>query len=194
MRAGFTTFTPDLATPPPLGAADSNDAGALVAALGEYTARCMYSRHWQHRSGALKYMADQVANGSLKDYRLLTKYLSKGLKEKVANIVLECVHTLQSALDKGGKMVTHLGQALLSDLLDKLGDGNARVVVRAHLLASVRFTVACTASLPALWMATESLQRLAISSSAQLRLYESLRLCASCVMATWASWSSLKAS
>lgn len=72
----------------------------------------------------------QVHNGSLKDYKLLAKYLQKGLKEKVAGIVLTCVVTLQTALEKGGKMVTHLGQSLLPDLLNKLGDGNVRVVVR----------------------------------------------------------------
>lgn len=51
----------ELPMPNPLGAADANDAGALTAALGEYTARCMYSRNWQHRNAALNYMALQVA-------------------------------------------------------------------------------------------------------------------------------------
>ena len=135
-NAGFPT---DLPAPAALSTADANDGDALTSAFGEYVTRCMYSKNWQHRSAVFKFLSEQVRNGSLKDHKLLIKHLQKGLQEKVAALVLDCVALVRVAIPRGGKLVAHLMQGLLPLMLDRLGDGNARIAVSIYVLYDVSY-------------------------------------------------------
>ena len=48
-----------------LSAGDSKDAAPLADLLGEYLARCLYSRTWQLREAALAGLAQDLEAGSL---------------------------------------------------------------------------------------------------------------------------------
>lgn len=56
-------FPADLPPPEALSAADAKDAAPLVDLLGEYLARCLYSRTWQLREAALQRLAADLESG-----------------------------------------------------------------------------------------------------------------------------------
>jgi hypothetical protein len=58
-------FPKDLPSPEALSAAAAKDAGPVVDMLGEYLARCLFSRTWQLREAALAHLAKELAGGSL---------------------------------------------------------------------------------------------------------------------------------
>ena len=55
----------DLPAPEALSAGDSKDAAPLADLLGEYLARCLFSRTWQLREAALARLAQDLEAGSL---------------------------------------------------------------------------------------------------------------------------------
>jgi hypothetical protein len=121
--------------PPParLLGTDANDADALEDAYGEYVARCMYSRSWQHRQAAIRYITQRVATGvEAPDVRPLMKYVVKGLNDKVAAVVADSVAMLRAGVERGGRHAPMVVHAVFGALTARLGDNNARVAVRFH--------------------------------------------------------------
>ena len=84
-------FPPDLPAPEPLPAADVKDAEPLIDALGEYTARALYSKTWQLREAALisieRVLKGAGVEGHKGDlFKALSKAMSKTVLDKVANV------------------------------------------------------------------------------------------------------------
>lgn len=87
-------FPPDLPAPESLSPADAKDAEAIIEALGEYTARALFSKTWQLREAALisieKVLQGQGGGveGSQKGdlFKSLSKALLRTVQDKVANV------------------------------------------------------------------------------------------------------------
>lgn len=133
--------------PPPakLSAPDANEADALEHVHGEYVARALFSRAWQHRQAALRFIARDAATGgeSATDMRALGKYVVRGLKDQVTAVVADAAAIVRQTVDAGGRPAAALLAAGLPALVERLGDGNARTAVRLlPCIAEPRF-LAC---------------------------------------------------
>lgn len=120
-----------LACPPPLNSANLNDADVLLDLFGEYVARCAYAPSWQHRQAAMRYISSQVDSGKMSEARQLVKFLVKGLRDKVAAVVMDTSKLMLQLVNKKGRAAPNIIQASFPVLVERLGDGNARVAVRA---------------------------------------------------------------
>ncbi|KAL4436783.1 hypothetical protein ABPG75_003922 [Micractinium tetrahymenae] len=131
-------FPADLPPPDAFSAADAKDAGPLVDLVGEYLARCAYSKAWQLREAALARVAADLEGGtlSLTGRSDALKALSRGLllrclKDKVPAVVSAALRTLRAlaAAAADGASPRDL-QSALSDLLpvlvEKAADLNQR--------------------------------------------------------------------
>jgi hypothetical protein len=139
-HADFERFLENTGSLPPparLGTADANDAAALVDAHGEYVARCVYSRTWQHRQAGIRYLAmgcsgDASGGGGGEDVRGMLKYVTKGLRDPVGAVVAESVAALKGcAAAAPGRGCGAVVAAALPVLVERLGDSNARISVRS---------------------------------------------------------------
>lgn len=118
-----------LGCPPPLNSANSNDADVLLELFGEYVARCAYAPSWQHRQAAMRFISSQVEAGKIAEARQLVKFLVKGLRDKVAAVVMDTSKLMLQLVNKKGRAAPHVTQAAFPVLVERLGDGNARIAV-----------------------------------------------------------------
>jgi hypothetical protein len=132
-RAGFVVPVDEdtaLQPPAPLTSADETDADVLTDTFGEYVSRSMYSRAWQHRQAAVRYMQTRVADMSPLEGRQLVKYVAKGLQDKVAAVVTDSAVLLRHMVQKGSKLAGYVTNSVFTLLAQRLGDGNSRIAVR----------------------------------------------------------------
>jgi hypothetical protein len=120
--------------PPPgrLGTADANDAAALVDTHGEYIARCVYSRTWQHRQAGIRYIAESCSGsegGPSEELRSVLRYIAKGLRDQVVAVVVESAAALKGIVATPGRNGVAVVSMVLPVLVERLGDSNARISV-----------------------------------------------------------------
>lgn len=134
-HAGFSAILDGqaLACPPPLNSANANDSDVLLELFGEYVARCAYAPSWQHRQAAMRFICSQAEADKVSDARNLVKFLVKGLRDKVAAVVVETSKLMLQLVNKKGRAAPPIMQAAFPVLVERLGDGNARVAVRSVL-------------------------------------------------------------
>ena len=130
-------YSADLPPPEPIPPALEKDAGPVIDAFGEYTAKCMYSKNWMHREAAMQKMEQQVTAGEVGDnarevFRTLCQSLGRLFKDKVANVFSSSCKLLSAAVRSMGPALgpreIHSGVSqLVPQLLEKLGDAHARV-------------------------------------------------------------------
>eukprot|EP00892_Ulva_mutabilis_P006596 jgi/Ulvmu1/4308/UM002_0029.1 len=138
-----------LACPLPLNSANANDADVLLELFGEYVARCAYAPSWQHRQAAMRFISTQVEAGKVSETRHLVKFLVKGLRDKVAAVVVDTSKLMLQLVNKKGKAAPHIMQAAFPVLVERLGDGNARVaeVMKQNIVGLAKAMPADTATL-----------------------------------------------
>ncbi|KAG5188043.1 hypothetical protein JKP88DRAFT_269553 [Tribonema minus] len=107
----------DLPVPEPLLLkVDSSEVQGLIAVLGEYVARCLYSRAWTLREAAA------------------IKVLRVGCEDKIAQVFLTTVELLKAVVGMAARnksvrlpQLFSLLEPVVYTLVQKLGDGQARV-------------------------------------------------------------------
>jgi hypothetical protein len=128
-----------LPPPPPLAGNDASDGDALVDTHGEFAARCLYSKQWQHRQAATRYIAQHARAAGVQDdagYRNMLKYLCRGLKDTVAAVAADAAAAVREGVEGGqrggggGAARGALVAGALPALCERLGDGNTRISVR----------------------------------------------------------------
>ncbi|KAJ9516820.1 hypothetical protein QJQ45_027229 [Haematococcus lacustris] len=136
----------DLPHPEPLAGATAKEAESLEQLVDEYTARAAYSKNWQLREAALNYLMSQLQepDSGLLDkpasLRVLVQCVKKGLKDKVANVVLSSLAALQILVDiyaaspgpSASKDIHGCCESCLPLLLDKLSEVNAKIQTGAR--------------------------------------------------------------
>ncbi|EFJ48806.1 hypothetical protein VOLCADRAFT_104552 [Volvox carteri f. nagariensis] len=127
----------DLPAPEPVAGAVAKEAEALEDLAGEYVARAFFSKNWQLRDAAVVWLVKEVSSGGFEGkrdaFRTLVRLVTKGMRDKVANVYLSCLSLLPALVDSGlaaasgGREVEAMAEAVLPQLIDKLGDNNARL-------------------------------------------------------------------
>ncbi|KAG1659551.1 hypothetical protein FOA52_015355 [Chlamydomonas sp. UWO 241] len=126
----------DLPGPDALSGNDANEAASLEEVAGEYVARAMYSKNWQLRDAALGWLGAQIQSQALANqpnaFRVLSRVVTKSMKDKVANVFLSALGLFQFLVEAyqtsaGGPGVNSVCMHALPTLLEKLGDTNAKI-------------------------------------------------------------------
>ncbi|GIL71611.1 hypothetical protein Vretimale_933 [Volvox reticuliferus] len=127
----------DLPMPEPVPGAVAKEAEGLEDLAGEYVARAFFSKNWQLRDAAVAWLTKEVSGGGFEGkreaFRLLVRMAVRGMKDKVANVYLACLALLPALVDSGlaaasgGRDVEGMTEAVLPQLVEKLGDNNARL-------------------------------------------------------------------
>ncbi|GLC37245.1 hypothetical protein PLESTB_001144100 [Pleodorina starrii] len=127
----------DLPSPEPVPGPVAKEAEALEDLAGEYVARAFFSKNWQLRDAAVVWLAKEVSSGGFEGkrdaFRTLVRLAVRGMKDKVANVYLSCLALLPALVDSGlaaaggGREVEAMAETVLPQLVDKLGDNNARL-------------------------------------------------------------------
>ena len=77
----------------------------------------------------MRYMSKQASAGKVPEARNLVKFLVKGLRDKVAAVVVETSKLLLQLVNEKSRAAPYIMQAVFPVLVERLGDGNARVAV-----------------------------------------------------------------
>lgn len=79
----------------------------------------------------MRFISSQVEAGMVSEARQLVKFLVKGLRDKVAAVVMDTSKLMLQLVTRKGCTAPHVTQAAFPVLVERLGDGNARVAVRS---------------------------------------------------------------
>lgn len=136
-------FPADLPPPEPLSIEDAKEAAFLTGLVGEYLARCVYSRTWQLREAALSTIAAQVAStcqdelhgvdGSGDALRMLCVLVTSGLKDRIPAVGAAALSLLRAvATTKARRFPSRDLHAVLTDLVPVVAEKAADVAPRSR--------------------------------------------------------------
>lgn len=128
----------DLSQPEPLHSSFQKEAELLNELFGEYLTRCVFSKTWNLRDAALQKLALDLQNGLHRSHdqsRLLTGFvqvLKRMVPDKNVQVFLSAMALLQALsqvqLRQLRRAEAHSAfEPLMLLLVERLGDGNARV-------------------------------------------------------------------
>lgn len=163
-------FPSDLPPPDELSPADAAAAAPAEALLGEYLARCLFSRAWQLREAVLvRAAADVASTGSElagrmdsdpgETFHALARLVARGLADKAVGVYAAALGLLHAAVNAAALRASELGSAgpsavgeLLPLLVEKGADLNGRIREQAcevrSMLALQRLINALLATFP----------------------------------------------